>query len=382
MLADMHCHFPMHRVDAEEAHAHVKGWWGRLGDRVTGEGFELAAKFFNDKALNTGWRVSLDGLAAGDVGLVFSVLYWPFSEFELESLHSAPPDPGAFALLVQQLDDVEGELAAADPQGASHVIVRREADLDDPGMRFLHCVEGGFHLGPEPDQVVDQIRQLADRGIFYITLAHLFFRQVAADAPAIPSLSDAQYNDLFHQPADGLTDLGKAAIRAMHEHRIVIDVSHMRPDVIDATLDELNTLDPGNTFPVIASHVGVASAGPPDHAYNLTCEAMRAIRDRGGVIGIITAQHLLGETLSVEDSIAVLKRHIDGVAEALGGHDHTAIGTDLDGFITPTICGLDSAANLADLQTWIHDLYPAHAEAILHGNAERVVRTVLRQRED
>jgi microsomal dipeptidase-like Zn-dependent dipeptidase len=380
MLADMHCHFPMHRVDSEEAHAHVKDWWGRLGDRVEGEGFELAARFFNDKALNTGWRVSLDGLAAGDVGLVFSVLYWPLSEFELESLHGAPPDPGAFGLLVQQLDDVERELAAADPQGAPHVIVRREADLDDPRMRFLHCVEGGFHLGPEPGEVADQIRQLADRGVFYITLAHLFFRQVAADAPAIPALSDEQYNDLFHQPAEGLTDLGRAAIRAMYDRRVVVDVSHMRPDVIQATLDELDTVDPGNTLPVIASHVGVASAGPPDHAYNLTPDVMRAIRDRGGVIGIITAQHLLGETNSVEDSIAVLKRHIDGVAEALGGHEHTAIGTDLDGFITPTICGLDSAANLADLQTWIRDLYPADAEAILHGNAERVVRSVLRQR--
>jgi microsomal dipeptidase-like Zn-dependent dipeptidase len=380
MLADMHCHFPMHRVDSEEAHAHVKDWWTRLGDRVKGEGFELAAKFFNDLALNTGWRVSLDGLAAGDVGLVFSVLYWPFSEFELESLDGAPPDRGAFELLVQQLDDVERELAAADTQPHPPVIVRKEADLDDPGMRFVHCVEGGFHLGPKPGDVADQIRQLAERDVFYITLAHLFFRQVAADAPAIPALTDEQYNDLFPQPDAGLTDLGRAAIRAMYEHRVVVDVSHMRPDVIEATLDELKTVDPGNTLPVIASHVGVASAGPPDHAYNLSGKAMRAIRDRGGVIGIITAQHLLGKTASVEDSIAVLKRHIDGVAEALGGHEHTAIGTDLDGFITPTISGLDSAANLADLQAWIRDLYPADAEAILHGNAERVLRTVLRQR--
>ena len=58
----------------------------------------------------------------------------------------------------------------------------------------------------------------------------------------------------------------------------------------------------------------------------------------------------------------------------------TAIGTDRDGFITLTIHGLDSAANLFDLQAWIRELYPADAEAILHGNAERVVRTVLRQR--
>jgi membrane dipeptidase len=380
MLADMHCHFPMHRVDGEAAHAHVRDWWGRLGDRVRGEGFELAAKFFNDQALNTGWRVSLDGLAAGEVGLVFSVLYWPFSEFELGSLHGAAPDRDAFGLLIAQLDDVEAALAAADPEGTRYLVVRREGDLDASATRFVHCVEGGFHLGPEPGDVADQIRQLADRGVFYITLAHLFFRQVAADAPAIPALTDQQYNDLFDQPAQGLTELGRAAIAAMHEHKVVVDVSHMRPDVIAATLDELDMLDPDRTFPVIASHVGVASAGPPDHAYNLTPETMRAIRDRGGVIAIICAQHLLGQTATVQDSIAVLKRHIDAVAEALGDHRHTAIGTDLDGFITPTIDGLDGAANLSDLQTWIGDLYPADADAILHANVERVTRTVLHQR--
>jgi microsomal dipeptidase-like Zn-dependent dipeptidase len=247
-------------------------------------------------------------------------------------------------------------------------------------MRFLHCVEGGFHLGPEPGEVAEQIRRLADRGVFYITLAHLFFRQVAADAPAIPALTDAQYNELFHQPAEGLTDLGRAAIRAMCDHRVVVDVSHMRPDVLLETLAELDEADPGNTLPVLATHVGVASAGPPDHAYNLTTEAMRAIRDRQGVIGIIAAQHLLGDTHTIEESITALRRHIDGVAEALGGHEHTAIGTDLDGFITPTICGLERAENLVDLQAWIRDLYPDDAEAILHGNAERVVRTVLHQR--
>ena len=133
-------------------------------------------------------------------------------------------------------------------------------------------------------------------------------------------------------------------------------------------------------MPVIASHVGAASAGPPDHAYNLTPETMRSIRDRGGVIGVIAAQHLLGPTATPDDSRKLLCGHIDAIHDAVGSHEHTAIGTDLDGFIKPTLTGLERAEDLADLQEWLRDLYPNDAEAILHGNVERVLRTTLRLR--
>ena len=46
-------------------------------------------------------------------------------------------------------------------------------------------------------------------------------------------------------------------------------------------------------------------------------------------------------------------------------------------------CGqlrLERAEDLADLQEWLRDLYPNDAEAILHGNVERVLRTTLRLR--
>ena len=130
----------------------------------------------------------------------------------------------------------------------------------------MHCVEGGFHLGPDVGGVAGQIAQLAGRGVFYITLAHLFFRGVAANAPALPMFTDEQYNDTFDEPAGGLTDLGRAAIAAMCDHSVVVDLSHMRRDAITETLDELDRIDPRRTMPVMATHVGAASEGPPDHA--------------------------------------------------------------------------------------------------------------------
>jgi microsomal dipeptidase-like Zn-dependent dipeptidase len=385
VIADLHCHFPMHLVQWEEEHVHpherVRHWWDRVRYELETEGFDLVARLANHQAFGSGWRVSLDGLEAGGAGIVCSVLYWPFCEFQIKP-YGSPPDPAAFGCLTDQLRYVEQKLIDADPDGTRHVVVKTEADLDDARMRFLHCVEGGFHLGPELGAVPGQISTLADAGVFYITLAHLFYRGVAAGAPAIPPLTDGEYDRIFPQPAEGLSELGRRAIEAMCEHKIVVDVSHMRRDVVAESLSELDRIDPARSVPVIATHVGAASAGPPGHAYNLVPDTMRAISDRGGVIGLIAAQHLLGSTATPDDSRELLRHHIDAIHDAVGSHAHTAIGTDIDGFIKPMLAGLERAEDFTTLEEWIRDLYPADADAILHGNAERVLRATFRLRAD
>ena len=366
MIADLHCHFPMHLVERQsETHprAHVKSWWERARDEIDELGIDIASRLFNG-AFDHPWHVSLDGLREGGAELVCSVLYWPFYEFQIGAAYGSKPDRDAFGALIAQLDGVEDALEGA-------TIVKTAADLDAPGMRFVHCVEGGMHLGPDVDAVDGQIAQLADRGVAYITLAHLLYRQVAADAPALPFLSDHDYKHWFRQPrkGEGLPELGRAAVAAMAKHGVLVDLSHMRRDVIQ---DVLALLDP--KLPVIASHVGAASAGPPKHEYNLEPETMQAIRDRDGVIGVILAQHILGDTKDEAASRALLKRHIDAIHQAVGSHAHTAIGSDLDGFIKPTLAGIDDAPDLAKLERWIRELYPDDAEAILHTNVERVLR--------
>jgi microsomal dipeptidase-like Zn-dependent dipeptidase len=374
MLADLHSHFPMHLVEDEEAQPHrrITDWWEHLPEELRAVGFDLAARLVDHPG--SGWRLSLDGLRAGDASIVCSVLYWPFSEFEIGSLGGDPPSPGAFSSLIDQLDDVERSLERADPERHHHVVVRTAEDLDDHRMRFVHCVEGGFHFGPDAGQVDDQIGELAGRGVFYITLAHLFYRRVATNAPAIPALTDDEYNLLFDQPHEPLTDLGRAVIRAMVEHKVVVDVTHMRPDAIAAALDLLDELDPERTLPVIASHIGAAEAGPPHHAYNLPAPTIRRIAERRGLLGVIAAQHHLGETRDAHASQEVLGRHLEAIGRAVGNDDHTGIGTDLDGFIAPTLAGLDTAEDLRRLETWVRRLRPASADAILHGNAERTLR--------
>jgi microsomal dipeptidase-like Zn-dependent dipeptidase len=370
VITDLHCHYPMHLVHDELApHGAVRQWWDIVKSRIEQDIFDVAGALFNQPGWGGGWRVDIDGLRDGGVATVCSVLYWPPSEF-IPGPEGAHPKPGSFDDLVKQLDDVEAHLAAS-----TNLVVRDAHDLDAADTpRFVHCIEGGFAVGPDQDAIAEHVKQLAQRGVFYITLAHLFFRGVATNAPALPPLTDEQYADAFPQPDEGLTDLGRTALRAMADRGIVPDVSHMSERALTETFELLDDVDPDKRLPVIATHVGARSAGPDEQQYNLTPESMRLVAQRNGVIGLILAQHQLGKTRHDDDSRALVARHINAIHDALGTHAHTGIGTDLDGFIKPTLHGIDRARDLGTLERWIREDFRQDADAILHGNADRVIR--------
>src|SRR5207247_4430248 len=138
-------------------------------------------------------------------------------------------------------------------------VVRNHAELkaarESNKVALIHAVEGGFHLGDSKAHIAANVKTLAGMGVGYVTVAHLFFRHVATNAPAIPFLPDWVYNWWFPQ-SGGLTDLGEAAIRAMVDNHILIDLTHMREESIDDTLDLLDRpdVDPQGTVPVVATH--------------------------------------------------------------------------------------------------------------------------------
>lgn len=359
----------------------MKSWFGRLRDDAQAWLVGIAARVASNEHWDSGWRISLDGLKEGDARLVCSVLYWPADEFDLDTLeYDAPPGPDYFPHLQHQLGYVEDQLAKKDRGGKVHRIAKRGEPLDDDGrVTFVHCVEGGFHFGPDPAAIDGQVKWLADRGVVYITVAHLFFRDVAAAAPAIPRISDEEYEKLFHQdPGVGLTDIGQALVKAMYAHDVLVDVSHMRQDSIDETFELIEQLDArhGKNPAVIATHVGARKV-VADQSYNLDAATIKRIADRHGLVGMIMAEHQMGETADERDTRKVLKEHADAIAEAAGGHQCTALGTDLDGFIKPTLAGIEKARDYADLADWIRELYPHDADAILYGNVRRVLGEAL-----
>jgi microsomal dipeptidase-like Zn-dependent dipeptidase len=388
MIADLHCHYPMHLLPGDRhPHGPSAGWLRRMRGEFEADAEGMLARVLNNPGWGARWRVDLDGLEQGGVGIVCSVLYWPPAEFDFDRSYGSAPEPGYFDDIKHQLLRVEEDLRKLDPRGERHLVAKQVADLqDEQRVVFVHCIEGGFHLGPDEDAIDANVRWLAEHGVAYITLAHLFFRGVATNAPAIPALSDAEYNSVFHQdPGVGLTSLGKAAVRAMYRHKVLVDVSHMRQDALDDTfaliekLDRDSQADP-HDFPVIATHVGMRAAGPDAQTYNLSADTATRIQRRGGLIGLIMAQHQLGPTHDVAESRAALHRHIEAIVALGNGHASTAIGTDLDGFIKPTLAALEMASDLPLLEGWIREDYPNDADAILLGNVRRVLQQALAAR--
>lgn len=214
-------------------------------------------------------------------------------------------------------------------------------------------------------------------GVAYITIAHLFFRQIATNAPALPFLPDSVYRLLFPQRSEGLTALGADLVRAMVENGILIDVTHMDRHSLSDLFALLDQIDPARQVPVIASHIACRFG---KLAYNLDDRTLMKIAQRGGVLGVILCQHyacdgIRKDTASFAQSMDVIRRQIDRINHVTGSLDHAAIGTDLDGFIKPTLVGLSSARDLKRMEQELVDIYGASAaERICSGNALRVLR--------
>ena len=79
---------------------------------------------------------------------------------------------------------------------------------------------------------------------------------------------------------------------------------------------------------------------------------------------------------SFDESFEVLCRHIDQIEELTGSHRHAAIGSDLDGFVKPTLAGLATMADMKRLEAALIARYGAtDGELIASGNALRPLRS-------
>lgn len=390
MIVDLHAHYPMHLVpDAQGTTLRLltsPPTQARRRDRLRARLVALASRFANYETFLSGPGVTVPLMRAGGVGVALSVLYSPFDEMDLTKWQrGAPPDPRYFPNLLRQLELVEHDVAenfAADATVA-HDRAELDAALAADRTALVHCVEGGFHLGATPEAMDEHVTELARRGVAYITPAHLFWRGVATNAPALPFLPDWAYRLLFPQPPIGLTDLGEAAVRAMVRERVLVDITHMSPRSIEETFALLDRLDPDRRVPVVASHIACRFGR---REYNLSDEAIARAAERGGALGVIFCEHYLTEglrrrgTRSFEQAVEVMARHIDRIHAVTGSHDHAAIGSDLDGFIKPTVRGLEHMGRMRALEAALTERYGAETAArICSENALRVLRAGWRQ---
>ncbi|TPI59154.1 membrane dipeptidase [Mesorhizobium sp. B3-1-3] len=141
----------------------------------------------------------------------------------------------------------------------------------------------------------------------------------------------------------GLTDAGKALVKACNQLRIMIDLSHLN----EKGFRDVAAL---SDAPLVATHSNVhAICG---HSRNLTDWQLGAIRESGGMVGLNFATGFLREDgrMNADTSIDVMVRHIDSLLQALG-EDGVGLGSDFDGAMIPAPIG-----DVAGLPKLIHAL--------------------------
>jgi microsomal dipeptidase-like Zn-dependent dipeptidase len=362
----------------------------RLRDRIRALLIGLASRFINYAGFHSGPRVRISYMQEGGVGVALSVLYSFFDEVDV--LGGTRPKPHYLGALEAQLETVRKDIEVNHPADA--FIATEPGALAAAGndkVALVHCVEGGFHLGETPQEVKAGVARLAAHGVAYVTLAHLIWRGVATDAPALPFMSDEEYRRWLPQPEEGLSELGRAAVEAMVEHGMLIDLAHMSERSLSDTFELLDQLDPQRTVPVLVTHAGYRFG---TQEYMLSSETIERIAARDGVIGLIFARHQLEDgpppverrrrphltrKRRLEASVATLCAHIDRIHEITDSYRHVAIGSDLDGFIKPTLGGIHDMRDMARLERRLRAHYgDATAQLICSGNALRPLTTYWR----
>jgi microsomal dipeptidase-like Zn-dependent dipeptidase len=204
------------------------------------------------------------------------------------------------------------------------------------GIEGLHAIEGSL----------ENLDRLYDAGYRMMAPTHFFDNRLGGSAHGVGK--------------GGLTELGSQVVRSMEEKRIIIDVAHASPQLIDDVLAIA-------TRPIVVSHTGVQGTCPGSR--NLSDKHIRGIAAGGGVIGI-----------GYWDA-AVCDVSVDGIVKAmryvtdLVGAEHVGLGSDFDGG-TETPFDTSGLAAITDglLEAGFSE---ADIRNIMGGNLLRLLRTRL-----
>ena len=135
-------------------------------------------------------------------------------------------------------------------------------------------------------------------------------------------------------PQNGLTELGRRAVRRMQNLGMIVDVSHLN----DGGFKDVIRLAQA---PVIASHSNCRKLC--DVRRNLTDDQLRAIRDTVGVVGV-NVHHAFVHAEPEKQTVEMLARHAAHMADVMG-IEHVACGFDFCEFFGP---GNEGAQGMED----------------------------------
>ena len=166
----------------------------------------------------------------------------------------------------------------------------------------------------------------------------------------------ARYTTSVHNVGGGLTEFGAQLVLHAEELGMLIDVSHLNDP---GTADVLAL----TKKPIIASHSNCRTLNPT--LRNLSDEQIRAIADRGGVIGVNGCSAIVGDRAD-NANLEMLVRHVEHLVQ-VAGIDHVGIGLDMAERIMP-----DSYIIVNDFQQRVLDIIPSYSKLhLLTGSLQR-----------
>jgi membrane dipeptidase len=181
------------------------------------------------------------------------------------------------------------------------LLVRTAADI----LRAKREQKFGVVLGTQDTAMVgpelDRLAQMKKDGVITVQLTYNN-ANLAGDGSLEPRNA-------------GLTKLGKATIERIEAQKQLLDLSH----------GGARTMAEAAAFakrPLVISHTGARALN--DHPRNTADETIRAVADKGGVVGVYFMPYL---TANGHPRAADLIAHVEHVAK-IAGEDHVGIGTD------------------------------------------------------
>ncbi len=255
---------------------------------------------------------------------------------------------GLARVIDEQIDALEGQIARAPHRIAK---VRTAAEIEAARARgqigALLGIEGGHAI----EGSLDKLRHFARRGVRYLGLCHFSQNELC-----FPAYGRGRKDD------EGLTRLGRDVVTACEDLGVIVDLSHInRTGFLEAC--EMAKRPP------IVSHTGVVGAF--EHWRNVDDDQLRAVAQKGGVVGVIFCPKFLGG-----DGLEPVVKHLKHIIDVCG-EDTPALGSDWDGFIVPTreLCDAARLPLLTDALL-AAGMRPEAIGKILRGNAMRVLAEV------
>jgi membrane dipeptidase len=164
----------------------------------------------------------------------------------------------------------------------------------------------------------------------------------------------------------GLTDAGKALVRACNQLRIMIDLSHLN----EAGFWDVARL---SDAPLVATHSNAHALCQSTR--NLTDKQLDAIKETDGMVGLNFAVSFLREDgrNDADTPIATLVRHIDYLVNRIG-IDRVGLGSDFDGATIPQAIGDVSGLPRLLEALQAHGFNAEELAKLAHANWVRVLR--------